>query len=304
MSDLVIEVENLTKHYGDITAVDDVSLQVEAGTIFGLVGPNGAGKSTAIECIEGLRTPSDGSVQVLGRPPRQHRRELFREIGVLPQHNELLPSRLRVGEAVDLWRSFHDTPLSKDETLALCGLGERQKARTSRLSGGQRRRLMIALAQVGRPRLLILDEPSSGLDPVARYNIWRNLNAFKEQGGTILVSTHYMDEAEEHCDQLCLLDHGRIQVLGNPRRLMEERRMRILVKVPHTPDLDRDRLLALDHAHQVEQVENEWFVFGATDQMYGELKQLTHREFLEMRPARLEDLYLMTTGRAYRTGVE
>ena len=102
MSDLVIEVENLTKHYGDITAVDDVSLQVEAGTIFGLVGPNGAGKSTAIECIEGLRTPSDGSVQVLGRPPRQHRRELFREIGVLPQHNELLPSRLRVGR---LWIS-------------------------------------------------------------------------------------------------------------------------------------------------------------------------------------------------------
>jgi ABC-2 type transport system ATP-binding protein len=304
VSDLVIEVANLVKHYGDITAVADVSLRVEAGTIFGLVGPNGAGKSTTIECIEGLRTPSSGAVQVLGRLPRQHRRELFREIGVLPQHNELLPSRLRVGEVVDLWRSFHDNPLSKDETLALCGLGERQKARTSRLSGGQRRRLMIALAQVGRPRLLILDEPSSGLDPVARYNIWRNLNAFKDQGGTILVSTHYMDEAEENCDQLCLLDHGRIQVLGNPRRLMEERRMRVLVKVPDAPGLDRESLVALDHAYQVEQVEDEWFVFGATDRLYGELKQLTGQEFLEMRPARLEDLYLMTTGRAYRTGVD
>ena len=304
MSDLVIEVANLAKHYGDVTAVADVSLQVEAGTVFGLVGPNGAGKSTTIECIEGLRTPSTGAVQVLGRPPRQHRRDLFREIGVLPQHNELLPARLRVGETVDLWRSFHDNPLSKDETLALCGLGERQKTRTSRLSGGQRRRLMIALAQVGRPRLLILDEPSSGLDPVARYNIWRNLNAFKEQGGSILVSTHYMEEAEEHCDQLCLLDHGRIQVLGNPRRLMEERRMRVLVKVPNAPGLDRDKLLALQFAHQVEQVEDEWFVFGATDRLYGELKQLTGQEFLEMRPARLEDLYLMTTGRAYRTGVD
>ena len=302
MSDLVIEVANLAKHYGDITAAADVSLQVEPGTVFGLVGPNGAGKSTTIECIQGLRVPDSGTVQVLGRPPREHRRDLFRHIGVLPQHNELLPARLRVGEAVDLWRSFHENPLSKDETLALCGLEDRRKTRTSRLSGGQRRRLMIALAQVGRPRLLILDEPSSGLDPVARYNIWRNLNAFKDQGGTILVSTHYMDEAEEHCDQLCLLDHGRIQVLGNPRRLMEERRMRILVKVPHAPDLDRDKLLALDHAHQAEQVENEWFVFGATDRLYGELKQLTNREFLEMRPARLEDLYLMTTGRAYRTG--
>ena len=301
MSDLVIEVANLAKRYGDITAVADVSFQVGAGTVFGLVGPNGAGKSTTIECIEGLRVPDSGTVRVLGRPPREHRRDLFRQIGVLPQHNELLPSRLRVGEAVDLWRSFHDNPLSKAETLSLCGLEGREKARTTRLSGGQRRRLMIALAQVGRPRLLILDEPSSGLDPVARYNIWRNLNAFKEQGGAILVSTHYMDEAEEHCDQLCLLDHGRVQVLGNPRRLMEERRMRVLVKVPHAPGLDRDRLLALGHAHQVEQVEDEWFVFGATDQLYGELKQLAGREFLEMRPARLEDLYLMTTGRTYRT---
>ena len=304
MSNLVIEVANLSKQYGEITAVDDVSLKVEEGSVFGLVGPNGAGKSTTIECIEGLRTPDGGTVEVLGKPPDLDRRELFRKIGVLPQNNELLPTRLRVGEVIELWQSFHANPLSKDETLALCGLSGRVKARTSKLSGGQRRRLMIALAQVGRPRLLILDEPTSGLDPVARYNIWRGLNAFKEQGGAILVSTHYIEEAEEYCDQLCLLDQGRVQVMGNPRHLMEKRQMRVMVKVPHVEGLDRDRFSALDHAHQVEKVENEWLVFGDTDQLYIELKQITGQEFLEMRPARLEDLYLMITGRAYRSGGE
>ena len=217
MSDLVIEVANLAKHYGDITAAADVSLQVEPGTVFGLVGPNGAGKSTTIECIQGLRVPDSGTVQVLGRPPREHRRDLFRHIGVLPQHNELLPARLRVGEAVDLWRSFHDNPLSKDDTLALCGLEDRRKTRTSRLSGGQRRRLMIALAQVGRPRLLILDDATSAVDPAVERAIFDGLAALD----TTVILVAYRRASILLADEVIFIEEGRVTGRGTHDELFE-----------------------------------------------------------------------------------
>lgn len=302
MDQTVIRVENLKKTYGSVTAVADVSLRVEPGTVFGLVGPNGAGKSTTIECIEGLREPTSGRIELLGQSPRSQRRAVFSQVGVLLQENELLPRRLRVHEIIELFRSFYPNPLDKAEVLANCGLEGQERVRASRLSGGQRRRLALALALIGRPRLVILDEPTSGLDPQARYNVWRLLLAYREAGGTIFVSTHYMDEAEEYCDELCLLDYGEVQIQGSPKRLMRERSMRVLVKVPARPELTGERLQALETVRQIEHVDDAWHVYSDTDRVYGELKALTGEDILEMRPARLEDLYLMTTGRSYRPG--
>lgn len=300
MADPVIAVKRLSKAYGDVMAVSDVSFEVMPGTVFGLVGPNGAGKSTLIECIEGLRAPTSGHVELLGQSQAAPRRSIFHRVGVLLQENEILPRLLRTQEVIDLYRSFYANPLSVEDILAICGLETHVRTMVRKLSGGQRRRLAVALALAGRPELVILDEPSSGLDPQARFNIWQALGRFKENGGTLLLSTHFMDEAEEYCDELCLLDHGRIQVQGNPAQLMAERNMQVMIKVPARAPVTEAALRALDGAAQWEKVGNVWRVYSRSDAVYEELKALAGQEILEMRPARLEDLYLMTTGRSYR----
>ncbi len=302
MSESIVAVEKLCKTYGTLTAVKDVSFQVAPGTVFGLVGPNGAGKSTTIECMEGLRRPTSGRITLLGQSPFAQRQSVFTNVGVLLQENEILPSRLRTREIIDLYRAFYVNPLTVNEVLDICGLESHMHVMSQRLSGGQRRRLAIALALIGRPQLVILDEPTSGLDPQARFNIWRALQRYRDAGGTIFLSTHYMEEAEEYCDDLCLLDHGTVQVQGAPAQLMAERNMKVLIKVPQLPDVTLSRLQALPDVSQVEKVEDYWHVYSHTDAIYDPLKQLTAREVLEMRPARLEDLYLMQTGRAYRAG--
>ncbi len=302
MDQPIVAVENLCKTYGSVTAVNDISFEVTSGTIFGLVGPNGAGKSTTIECIEGLRQPTSGRVLLLGQSPFARRQSVFSQVGVLLQENELLPPRLRTRELLDLYRSFYPNPLPVDEILDICGLESHLHVMTQQLSGGQRRRLAVALAFVGRPRLLILDEPTSGLDPQSRYNIWRALLRFRDEGGTIFLSTHYMEEAEEYCDDLCLLDHGVIQVQGNPIRLLAEHNMKVLVRVPESATVTQSGLLELEGASLVEKVDDHWHVYSHTDAVYSQLKKLASLEVLEMRPARLEDLYLMRTGRTYRPG--
>lgn len=297
-----IRVSNFSKNYGSVQAVKSISFDVKRGSVFGLVGPNGAGKSTTIESIEGLRKPSDGSIEVLGEPQDGRNRSIFKRVGVVLQHNEVLPRSLRTLEIVELFRSFYADPLPVAEVLDICGLHDHRRVMSSKLSGGQRRRLSVALALAGRPELLILDEPTSGLDPQARFNLWRGLRRYKQEGGTILLSTHYMEEAEEECDDLALLDHGEIQMQGNPREVMAGRRMRVLVKVPAEPPVTEEGLRELETVEQIERVEDHWHVYGATDRIYSEVKDLSGQEFLEMRPARLEDLYLMTTGRSYRSG--
>ena len=300
MDNPAIVIKNFSKSYGSVQAVTDVSFEVARGSVFGLVGPNGAGKSTLIESIEGLRTPSAGKIEVLGQVQNGRDRSIFKRVGVVLQQNEVLPRQLRTGEIIDLFRTFYDDPLSTEEILDICGLADHRKTMSGKLSGGQRRRLAVALALAGKPDLVILDEPTSGLDPQARFTLWQILRGYKRGGGTILLSTHYMDEAEEECDDLCLLDHGRIQVRGNPTRLMARRRMRVLVKVPADASVTKESLQALPSVHQIEQVEDMWHVYGDSDQVYADAKALCTLDFLEMRPARLEDLYLMTTGRSYR----
>ncbi len=300
MDNPAILVRNFSKSYGAVQAVTDVSFEVARGSVFGLVGPNGAGKSTLIESIEGLRTPSAGEIEVLGQVQNGRDRSLFKRVGVVLQQNEVLPRLLRTGEIIDLFRTFYEDPLSTEEILAICGLAASRHVMSRKLSGGQRRRLAVALALAGNPDLIILDEPTSGLDPQARFTLWQALRNYKRGGGTILLSTHNMEEAQEECDDLCLLDHGRIQVRGNPTRLMASRRMRVLVKVPIRAPVTQAGLKALASVHQLEQVEDMWHVYGDSDQVYADTKALCGLEFLEMRPARLEDLYLMTTGRSYR----
>jgi ABC-2 type transport system ATP-binding protein len=212
----IIEALNITKTYGPVTAVDNLSLVVPAGICFGLLGPNGAGKTTLIEIIEGILRPTAGEVRYQGRP----RDASFREqIGIMFQHTALL-SFLTVQETLATFRALYRNPADMEHIIDLCHLGEIRTQYNDKLSGGQRQRLLLALALVNRPNLLFLDEPSTGLDPQARRNLWDIITRVKAQGKTILLTTHYMEEAQQMCDDVAIIDRGRIIARGAPDRLI------------------------------------------------------------------------------------
>jgi len=216
----VIEVENLHKRYGGTVAVEDVSFAVAQGEIFGILGRNGAGKTTTVECLVGLRTPDRGRIRVLGRDPRRGHAELTRRVGVQLQDSQL-PERLRVGEAMRLYQSFYPDPADSRELLAQLGLAGREKTPYGKLSGGQKQRLAIALALIGRPRIAVLDELTTGLDPHARRDTWDLIAGVRASGVTIVLVTHFMPEAERLCDRIALIDAGRVLVTGTPAELVE-----------------------------------------------------------------------------------
>jgi ABC-2 type transport system ATP-binding protein len=215
-----IEVEGLSKRYGSKIAVDDVSFTVAEGEIFGLLGRNGAGKSTTVDCLAGLRVPDHGRIRVAGLDPRQDRRELRQLLGVQLQESEL-PDRLTVGEAMRLYASFYPRPADVDGLLAQLDLTDKRTTRYRRLSGGQKQRLSIALALIGRPRIAILDELTTGLDPVARRDTWQLIDDIRNQGVTIVLVTHFMDEAARLCDRVAIMRDGRIAALGAPAALAQ-----------------------------------------------------------------------------------
>ncbi|HYW32853.1 MAG TPA: ABC transporter ATP-binding protein [Gemmatimonas sp.] len=214
-----LEVTGLRKTYGDVVAVDGLNLQVTAGQCFGLLGPNGAGKTTTIEICEGLNTPDSGRVVVLGRTWDHDARWLRMRLGIQLQETQLT-EKLSVVETVALFRSFYDHPRSIDDVIALVQLGEKRSARVATLSGGQKQRLAVACALVGDPALLFLDEPTTGLDPQSRRQLWTVVEGLKQEGRTILLTTHYMDEAERLCDNIAIVDHGRTIALGTPAQLI------------------------------------------------------------------------------------
>jgi ABC-2 type transport system ATP-binding protein len=216
----VIEVENLHKSYGNTVAVDDVSFTVQQGEIFGILGRNGAGKTTTVECLVGLRTPDRGRIRVLGHDPVRDRAELTRGVGVQLQDNQL-PERLRVGEAMRLYQSFYPDPADSGELLGQLGLKGREKTPYGKLSGGQKQRLAIALALIGRPRIAVLDELTTGLDPHARRDTWDLIAEVRAGGVTIVLVTHFMPEAERLCDRIAVIDAGRVLVTGSPAELIE-----------------------------------------------------------------------------------
>lgn len=215
----VIRVEHLSKAYGSTVAVDDVSFEVAEGEIFGLLGPNGAGKTTTVECLQGLRHPDGGQTQVLGLDPRTEERALQQRIGSQLQESAL-PARIKVWEALDVFASA--TPGGSDWPVLLdeWGLAEQRTAAYASLSGGQRQRLLIALSLVNRPEVVFLDEMTTGLDPAARRATWRHIRAIRARGTTVVLVTHFMDEAEQLCDRIAILEQGRVAALDTPQGLI------------------------------------------------------------------------------------
>ena len=217
--DLAVSCHQLKKSYGDVIAVDGLSLDVRRGECFGLLGPNGAGKTTTIEILEGLLAPDAGDVEVLGLRWRTDERELRQRLGIQLQETQFT-DKLTVEETLRLFRSFYDRGRSIDDLLALVELESKRASWVVKLSGGQKQRLSIAVALVGAPDLLFLDEPSTGLDPQSRRQLWGVLQRFRAGGGTILLTTHYMDEAEVLCDRVAVVDHGKIIALDTPKALI------------------------------------------------------------------------------------
>ncbi len=218
----VIEVRDLAKHYGDIKAVDGIDFDVQRGQMFSLLGPNGAGKTTTIEILEGLRDPTSGEAKVLGRDVRSGYRKIRDRVGVLPQDFEPF-DRLRPREAVAYWAQLFNRTLEKDEVAKLIetvGLSSRADTFALNLSGGEKRRLGIAMSLVGRPELVFLDEPTTGLDPGARRELWELIRQLKREGTTILLTTHYLDEAEQLADDVAIMNHGKIVARGSPSDLI------------------------------------------------------------------------------------
>jgi ABC-2 type transport system ATP-binding protein len=213
-----VEAEDLEKHYGSVHALQGLSLRVEAGEVFGLLGPNGAGKTTAVEILEGYRRPDAGRARVLGLDPLNDGSELRPRIGVMLQEGGLYPG-LRPLEVLKSFAAFYDDPEDPEQLLSLVGLDDVRPIAVRRLSGGQRQRLALALALVGRPSLVFLDEPTAGMDPHARATTWDLVRGLRDRGVTVMLTTHAMDEAEHLCDRLAIIDHGRVVAQGSPSEL-------------------------------------------------------------------------------------
>src|SRR5438093_5025812 len=220
---LAIQCRDLHKRYpsrtAPVDAVNGLDLEVQEGECFGLLGPNGAGKTTTIEILEGLLEPTQGDVEILGRRWGQDDSELREWLGISLQETKL-PEKLTVREVLSLFRSFYQKGREPEEVIAQVGLREKENAWVNKLSGGQRQRLAVACALVGDPKILFLDEPTTGLDPQSRRQLWDIIRQFKQKGGTVLLTTHYMDEAERLCDRVAIVDHGEVIALGSPAEMI------------------------------------------------------------------------------------
>ena len=220
----MIEIEQLHKRYGDVVAVDDVSFTVGANEIFGIIGTNGAGKTTTVECLTGVRTPDRGRIDVLGFDPVSQRDEIRARVGVQLQASAL-PDRLSVREALTLYASFYPDPREPGELIELLGLTHRRDARYGKLSGGEKQRVSVGLALIGNPRIAVLDELTTGLDPHARREAWSLIERLKDDGLTVVLVTHFMDEVERLCDRVAVIHRGRVVALDTPQTLAENQRL-------------------------------------------------------------------------------
>jgi ABC-2 type transport system ATP-binding protein len=295
----VIEVQNMRKRYGDTVAVDGLSFTVQQGEIFGILGPNGAGKTTTVECIEGLRTPDSGRISVLGLDPIRDRGELRQRLGAQLQDSEL-PERLRVGEALELYSSFYRRPADWRGLMDRLGLSEKRDTRFGKLSGGQKQRLSIALALVGSPQVAVLDELTTGLDPQARRDTWALIEGIRDTGVTILLVTHFMEEAEWLCDRVALIDSGRIVALDSPAGLATgvdaEQRVRFRPSRP----MDDSLLTALPEVTSVTHRGETVVVTGTGDVALAVTSVLARNGIvaaqLRVEQASLEDAFVALTG--------
>jgi ABC-2 type transport system ATP-binding protein len=296
----VIEVEHLHKRYGDLVAVDDLSFTVEQGEIFGILGPNGAGKTTTVETVEGLRIPDRGRVRVLGLDPQRDRAELHQRVGVQLQQSQL-PEQLKVAEAMELYSSFYDRPADWERLLDELGLADRRNARYGKLSGGQQQRLSIALALVGNPELAILDELTTGLDPNARRDTWELIEQVRDRGVTVVLVTHYMEEAERLADRVAVIDGGRLVALDSPTALVSRTVTAQQLRFRPSGPLD-DRLLTdLPEVREVTRRGAWVFVTGTGDLLQAVTAVLARNHIvaadLRAEQASLDDAFVALTGR-------
>jgi len=306
-SSLALRCSRLVKRYSDVTAVDGLDLEVFAGECFGLLGPNGAGKTTTVEILEGLTTPDEGSVELLGQHWNDGDDRALRErIGVQLQETQLA-EKVTVVETLRLFRSFYKRGHSVDEVIRTVALEEKRNARVGKLSGGQKQRLAVACALVSDPELLFLDEPTTGLDPQARLSLWDIVERFRTRGGTILLTTHYMEEAARLCDRVAIMDHGKVIALGTPAELIESLGADQVIEFSVASALKDDdaltRLPAVKHLHK----RGEIYALTVSEigvalpALLAEIKrQQSEVDTLTTHQATLEDVFVSLTGRMLR----
>ena len=294
----VIEVNGLTKAYDHVNVVDDISFSVEAGEIFGIVGPNGAGKTTTVESVEGLRRPDGGTIKVLGLDPVRDRYEITQRVGAQLQESRL-QDKIKVGEVLDLYASFYRDPADWHDLLDGLGMQGKVDSKYASLSGGQKQRLAVALALVGSPEIAILDELTTGLDPAARRSVWETIEQIRASGVTVVLVTHFMEEAERLCDRVMVIDEGRVIAIDTPAGLIErigsDQRLRFR---PSVPIADED-LAALPEVVAVSHEGSQTIVTGTGNVVHAVTSLLAQRriiaEELRVEQNSLEDAYLALT---------
>ncbi|MBT2515100.1 ABC transporter ATP-binding protein [Arthrobacter sp. ISL-30] len=303
--DVVIAAHKLTKKYGDLAAVDGISFEVSAGESFGLLGPNGAGKSTTMKMIGGVSQRTSGQLSIMGLDPESHGPEVRAHLGVVPQQDNL-DEELKVRENLLVYGRYFGLPLSylrpkADELLEFAQLTEKAKSRVDDLSGGMKRRLTIARSLINEPRILLLDEPTTGLDPQARHILWDRLFRLKEQGVTLILTTHYMDEAEQLCDRLIVVDKGRIMAEGSPSSLIREHSTREVLELRFGSERNTRIGAELQGiGERLETLPDRVLIYA--DDGEAALEQVTARGLHPLtslvRRSSLEDVFLRLTGRS------
>ena len=298
-------VSDLKKHYGDVKAVDGISLEVEEREIFGILGPNGAGKTTTLEMVETLREPDAGEIEVLGIDALKNPKAIKEIIGVQLQTTVFFDN-LRVKETIDLFGSFYPKALSVDELLDIVALSDKAGAMVSDLSGGQHKRLSVALALVNDPRVIFLDEPTTGLDPQARRRIWEIVEGLRGEDKTVVITTHYIEEAEYLCDRVAVMDHGRIIALGTPGQLIDEYVSDSIITFRLDPPVEEEVVRSLHGVVGVQADDGDYRVTTSVPQetLIGIVamahEQGVRADDINMKRATLEDVFLKITGRRIR----
>ena len=300
-----VEIAHLRKTYGALTAVDDVSFTVAEGEIFGILGPNGAGKTTTVECAVGLRTPDSGTIRLLGLDPQSDREQIHEIVGVQLQASAQ-PAKLRVREILDMYSSFYRQPADIGELTEALGLTSKLGDYYKSLSGGQRQRLSVALALIGRPKIAVLDEMTTGLDPQARRDAWDLIEGIRERGVTILLVTHFMEEAERLCDRVALIDNGRIVALDSPAGLAAQARGGKTVRFQPSSQFDERLLTDLPEVTGVEHDGQHVVVTGTGELVNAVILTLaaaglTARD-IQLDSSNLEDAFVRLTGRSAPEG--
>jgi ABC-2 type transport system ATP-binding protein len=295
-----VQIAHLRKTYGPLVAVDDVSLSVAEGEIFGILGPNGAGKTTTVECAIGLRAPDAGTIRLLGLDPQADRDKMHEIVGVQLQASAM-PAKLRVGEILDLYRSFYRQPADVGDLIEALGLAGKRGDYYKTLSGGQRQRLSVALALIGRPRIAVLDEMTTGLDPAARREAWDLIEGIRARGVTVLLVTHFMEEAERLCDRVAFVDSGRVVALDTPASLAARARGGKTVRfLPSGPFEDR-LLTGLPEVTRVERAGRHVTVTGTGDLVNSVILALAAAgvtaKDVQLDSSNLEDAFLRLTGK-------